>query len=114
MVAPVKTSGMVLDMICCTLSLYTKRGKSTAGPQTAEFFLFADWFHKVVERLLAERQKPQAISNFFLFQTVFVLVSTTLQLKKRRQRLQMVWEVGEIKKLTDIPSRCRFFSRHLR
>ena len=28
------------------------------------FFLLIDWLHKVVERLLAERKQPQAISNW--------------------------------------------------
>ena len=44
---------LVLDMICL-ISFYLPRFRLL-------IFLLVDWFHKVVERLLAERQQPQAI-----------------------------------------------------
>ena len=55
----------------------------------------------------------QLTLHFACFNLNPIILVSSMQLRKRRPKLQVTWEIGEIKKLTDIPSRCRFVSRQV-
>ena len=55
----------------------------------------------------------QLTLHFECFNLNPVILVSSMQLRKRRPKLQVTWEIGESKKLTDIPSRCRFVSRQV-